>query len=104
MKVTVEIRDADYWRLANIADTRGIKVSDMLRAGIAQVVTAASTPRDTVQMLVLAGLPDGEISKRTGMTVATIADHRRKLGLPPNRRALWEKNQAAKAAERKSAA
>jgi hypothetical protein len=106
MKVTVDIPDRDYWRIATVAEQRGIRVGEIVSAAAASIANVAVKPCDVVKGLVLAGFPDGEISKRTGMTVLAIATHRRALGLPPNRRAEWETKQKAAdlAARRKEAA
>lgn len=96
MKVTVDIPDRDYWRLTGIAERNEATVQSIVQAAVLSVARVALAPRDTVRGFVLAGLPDGEISIRTGMTVQTIATHRRSLGLPPNRRAVWQQKQAEK--------
>lgn len=104
MKVTIDIPDRDYWQAAAVAERQGVRVADMVGALVEAGIHAATEPRETVLALVRAGYPDGEISKRTGMTVLTISGHRRALGLPPNRRAVWERQQrAAAAAERQVA-
>ena len=89
VKITVEIPDREFWSLAERAEGRGVKVADLVRAAARDLARVASQPKDVVRDLVKAGLPDGEISIRTGMTVQTVANHRRGLGLPPNRRAAW---------------
>lgn len=89
MRIVVELPDREAWALASRAEARGVKVADLIRAAARDLARVSSRPRDVVGELVRLGLPDGEISIRTGMTVGTIANHRRSLGLPPNRRAAW---------------
>lgn len=86
MIVEIPVPDRDWWQLCDVAEARGVRVVDMLRAAVADVVEAAWTPDDLVKRWVLAGFPDGEISKRTGMTVADVAHRRRRMGLAANKR------------------
>lgn len=89
MRVVVELPDKEAWALAERAEKRGVKISDLIRAAARDLVRVSSKPRDVIGDLVRVGLPDGEISIRTGLTPASVARHRRALGLPANRRSEY---------------
>ena len=86
MIVEVFIPDKDWWQLAEVAETRGTHVPDMLAAAVADVIAAAWSLDDVIWFNVRAGMPDAEIARRTGATVHLIAQHRRRLGLKANKR------------------
>lgn len=81
MRVTVDIPDREWWRIASVADLRGQKVDEM----VAQIALGLAHP-DPVRRLHAVGMTDAQIASETGLLLGTIAARRRKLGLPPNKK------------------
>lgn len=86
VNVTVRVMLGDYTRLARIAERRG---HDTIGALLEAIVAALGQTRDVhdeVELLVRAGLTDADIADHLGLIVGTVADRRRRLGLPANHR------------------
>lgn len=82
----VPLTDDELARLATMADERGTKVKTMFRA--MAHVALGDIPSDTdraIRTMVIAGLHDGAIGDRLGMTRASVSRRRRRMGLAANR-------------------
>lgn len=86
MKVTVNIDDREFWKLANRAEREGVKVADLISAifRTAQDVKALRPIvfRDKVAELVDRGIPDPVIAHRLGEPLQAVRVARRSLKLP----------------------
>ncbi|WP_167131946.1 hypothetical protein [Paramicrobacterium chengjingii] len=81
MKVTLEIPDRVWWRLVDAAEKQGKSTSELM----SQVATGITHP-DPIERLHTIGYTDAEIAAQTGLLLRTVAERRRRLGLPPNKR------------------
>ena len=86
MIIEYSVPDRDWWQVASVCEQRGTTVTALLDAAFADVLRAVWTPDLAIATYVRAGFPDAEIARRTGMTVNVVADRRRTLKLPANRR------------------
>lgn len=80
MRVSFDVPDTLWWQLAD-TDIAGIVVGALRRA--------AGRPEDLVSSVTRLhheGLCDADIGSRLGMTSGAVAESRRALGLPANRR------------------
>lgn len=84
MRVVVDIPDDDWVVLVNRAEAHGVKVGDLIRAGIAQVMPHGRPVAADVVSLVRAGLADSVIARGLGVPNARVSRIRRKAGLPAN--------------------
>lgn len=85
MKIEIEIPDAEWALLAARADAHGLKVPDLIRAGIREVMPHGLPLGEHVRLLVRAGYPDAVVAERLGMTNRQVSEVRRRAGLPANR-------------------
>jgi len=102
-RVTVALRlwNSDYGCLAHIADSRGVKIADVISDIIAKEIAGSQKnlpsdkpPRsklpDTVAVRILtlhgSGLLNAQIAKQTGITVDRVRNVLRKNGLKSNRK------------------
>lgn len=85
MRVTVDLDPRDVWRLEEQAEKRGVTPGEVLRDILALKHTARKT-RERVREQVKAGKCDADIAKAIGSTNRYVAEIRRGLGLPANRR------------------
>lgn len=85
MKVTVDIPDREWAIMVTRAEQHGLKIPDLIRAGITSVMPHNRPIGDDVIMLVRAGYPDARIAERLGVVNGTVARIRRRAGLPANR-------------------
>jgi hypothetical protein len=91
VKITIDVPDREWWTLADLAERRGVKVSQMVKLTLTTNHTI--TQLDVIRSLVDAGLPDADIADRLGLTVMYVAGKRRWMGLKPNRRpAIWSQH------------
>lgn len=93
MRVTFEIPDQIWGRLASIADDGDTDVPTLMTLAAARIVNRdaarvlrAAKRHERVLRGVRAGLTDAEIALRTGDLKNYVADVRRGAGLPANRR------------------
>lgn len=94
MKLEIDIPDRVFWFLAEVAEQRGVHVSDMVRFSAARA--RGVTQDDIIQALWRAGLPDADIADRMGMLNHNVAVRRRYMGLPANKRpANWGRESTA---------
>lgn len=84
MRVVVEIPDRQWALLVDRADAHGLRVSDIVLAGIESVMPHRRPLGADVVSLVKAGMPDGLIAERLGVVQGTVAKIRRRAGLPAN--------------------
>ena len=83
------VDDRDWWELAKIAETRGVKVSGLLQPHLRDVVNVLigrtlGHEDERLRELWSKGLTDGWIARAMMSTRDSVANRRRKLGLPPN--------------------
>lgn len=87
MKFSVEIPDEAFWKIASRAEQFEMKVPEYAAE---LVVAAASAHRlpDTDPLVALwrTGATDRQIAERFNLTNSTVANRRRKYGLPANRK------------------
>lgn len=86
VRIPVDVPLLDYQPLARIAERRGYKTVGELLAALVVTLVNVRDVDDELEMFVRAGLTDREIAEHTGLVVGTIADRRRRLRLPANRR------------------
>lgn len=84
MRVTFDIPDQVWARLATVADSRGVKVRDVLAGMIGD--ETRETPVESVVRLHQAGKSTPEIARELGMTNASVAGRLRRNGLKANTR------------------
>lgn len=76
----------DYPTLARLAERRGYDtIADMLSAMLVKLASVTDA-HDEVEIMVRAGFCDADIAEHLNLMVGTIADRRRRLGLPANPR------------------
>jgi hypothetical protein len=85
MKVTVDLDPRDVWRIQEKAEQLGVRPGDVLRDEIT-LQRRSRDMREKVRELVKAGLCDADIAARLHYSNGWVADTRRGLGLPANRR------------------
>lgn len=83
MRVTFEVPDKVWGRLAMVADTRGVKIADILVGLIAQEVR--ERPAESVLRLHAAGYSMAAIAKALGMTNAAVKSRMYRHGLHANK-------------------
>lgn len=97
MKVTIDVPDREWWHLTDLAEQRGVKVSDMVKLTLTTAHTITQT--DYIRTLNASGLPDADIADQLGLTVGYVAERRRWMGLKANRRpAVWSQRPSTGAA------
>lgn len=84
MRVTVDIPDREWWFLSEMAEKRGVTVSDLIRFAPSHV--QGVTQDDLIFALNEAGLPDADIAARLGVLLRRVAERRRYMGLTANKR------------------
>jgi len=84
MKVTIDIPDREWWFLSEMAERRGVTVSDLIRFAPSHV--QGVTQDDLIHALNEAGLPDADIAARLGILLRRVAERRRYMGLAANKR------------------
>jgi len=101
MKITLTLPDSVWGRIASAADTQGVKVSVLLEKAISDLAQNGpekpkqkplGVPREeadlrvNAQMEILLGLgySPAEVSRRVGMSAATIRNRMKILGLESN--------------------
>jgi len=86
MKVSVDVEDLTFWKLAAIAERYEMRVDEFMQ----ELALSASNRRvdaevDPVAMRWRQGLSDKEIARELGMTNQAVSVRRRSHGLPANR-------------------
>jgi hypothetical protein len=84
MRVTVDIPDAEWAVLVSRAEAHGLRVPDLVRAGIEEILPRHRPTRDVVTLLVKAGFSDSQIAGWLDLTNHTVATYRRDARLPAN--------------------
>jgi len=84
MKLTVDIPDQKWARMVELAESRGLKVADLVRAGVISAFPQRPVLSEQIVRLVTTGLPDAVIAERLACAKSTVAGHRRAAGLPAN--------------------
>ncbi len=84
MRVVVNIPDHEWAQLVNEAEANGLRVPDLIRAGIESVRPHRRPIGADVLDLVRAGFADAVIGERLGVPNATVSRIRRQAGLPAN--------------------
>ena len=80
----VEVPSHELFRLVAAAERRGMTLPEfLLNSGRAVAGVGASGP-DSIETLTRLGLTDRDIARRLGLTNATVATRRRRLGIPAN--------------------
>lgn len=90
MRVPLEIPDTVWGRLADIADGRGVKVTQVVN----EALTAVASPRgylaDRIILAVLNGQCDADIAAELGLTNRQVQDVRLGAHMKANKRpARW---------------
>lgn len=84
--VPVRVGVVDYPTLARLAERRGYDtIGDMLSAMLVKLANVTDA-HDEVEIYVRAGFCDADIAEHLSLMVGTVADRRRRLGLPANPR------------------
>jgi len=93
MKITVEIPDMQWADILRRAEDHGLKVEDLIRAGITEVLPRNLPVDKKITLMVKAGFPDRIIAERLGLTNAAVIRVRHRQKLPANRGA-WRREAA----------
>lgn len=93
MKITVEIADTQWADILRRAEDHGLKVEDLIRAGITEVLPRNLPVDKKITLMVKAGFPDRIIAERLGLTNAAVIRVRNRQKLPANRGA-WRREAA----------
>lgn len=88
MKIVVDLDPKDVWRIQQKAERLNLSPGAVLRDELSQRRRGEEL-RSTVRELVVAGWCDADIAERIGTTNAAIAEVRRRLQLPANKR-RWD--------------
>lgn len=99
MKIVVNIPDREWAILVDRAEAHGLRVPDLIHAGIRSVMPHRLPLGEDVLQLVRAGFPDALIAERLGVPNATVQGIRRRAKLPANRFS----RSGSRAADRRSA-
>lgn len=99
MKIVVNIPDREWAVLVDRAEAHGLRVPDLIRAGIQSVMPHRLPLGEDVLRLVRAGFPDALIAERLGVPNQTVQRIRQRAGLPANRFS----RSGSRAADRRSA-
>jgi len=84
--VSVRVTLDDYWRLSRVAERRGHDtIGHMLEAMLTRMAQVHDVDNE-LEVLVRAGLSDADIAEHLNLMLGTVADRRRRLKLPANRR------------------
>lgn len=78
------IPDREWAQLVDRAEANGLRLTDLIRAGIESVMPHERPIGADVLDLVRAGLADAVIGERLGVPNATVSRIRRQAGLPAN--------------------
>ena len=84
MKITVDIPDNEWALLVARAEAHDLKVRDLIRAAIDDVMPHRLPLRDHVLLLVKAGMSDKAVGMRLNLTNAQVARIRKTAGVPAN--------------------
>ncbi len=84
MKVVVDIPDAEWAVLVGRAEAHGLRVPDLVRAGIEEILPRERPTREVVALLAKAGFSDAQIAGWLGLANQTVAVHRRAARIPAN--------------------
>ena len=89
MRVSFDVPDKMWWRLANIADMEGKKVEDVAADALLNLVQqpAQVTILESVLRLHTKGLTTPEIARELSMTNAAVSSRLYAQGLRGNRKA-----------------
>lgn len=90
MKITVDIPDLQWADMLRRAEDHGLKVEDLIRAGITEVLPRNLPADKKIILMVKAGFPDRIIAERLGFTNAAVIRVRHREKLPANRGA-WRR-------------
>lgn len=87
MKVTVDVEDLTFWKLAAIAENYDMRVDEFLN----ELAVSASKRRvdaevDPVSMRWRTGMTDAQIAAELSMTNRAVSERRRSYGLPANKK------------------
>ena len=91
MKIEIDVDPKTWWRIAENAEARGLRASELIRREVLQRFDPyVSSQSFEASLLALhsRGLDDGAICVELGVTRQRVATVRRRLGLPPNQRHL----------------
>lgn len=81
MKVTIDIPDPVWFRIAAGAEAHGLTVEDVMAHAVRQVMPKRRPDGEDVLRLVRAGITDEQIAEALGARKADIARIRRDAGL-----------------------
>jgi hypothetical protein len=84
------VDERDWWELAKIAEQKGCRVSTLLQPHLQDIVNVLigrtlGHEDERLRELWTKGLTDGWIARAMMSTRDSVANRRRKLGLPPNK-------------------
>jgi hypothetical protein len=85
MRVIVDLDPRDVWRIQEQAERQGVLPGDVLRRDLDKMRRRLDVTR-RVKDMTERGFCDADIAERLGYTVGRIAEIRRGLSLPANRR------------------
>lgn len=85
MKILVDLDPKLVWSIQERAERLGMTPGEVLRDDLLANRKGRET-REAVKNRVTAGMPDADIAADLGLTPGHVAEVRRRLGIPPNKR------------------
>lgn len=90
MRIEIELDPKTWWRIAEKAEARGVKVPELISSHVQQQFrprVTVGTFETALMSLHSRGMDDGEICLALDVTRQRVATVRRQLGLQPNKKA-----------------
>ena len=96
MKVTIDIPETIWGRLADIADSQGVRVTQVVNNALTAVASPRGFQADRILLAVLDGKCDADIAAELGLTNAQVKEVRLRAHMKANKRPTrWVRREVA---------